>query len=179
MLQIGRDAFVITSPFTFVRPGGTEVTVCTLQRGDVTLGFVTDGATKPKIVMAIIGTHTDEGFPGYVVHDWLYRAKPFGDTPRGRAISDLVLLEALEACKMRRLKRHVIYRTVRLFGGFWFNARPAIDLEKITAETKGPDYYAIPTGTYAGTLRFRILALKDKSGTTTPRQTHENAQDTD
>ena len=164
MVQLGRDLFALTGPIVYIRPNALEVHINLLHRGSDVLGFVTDGGTKPAIFTVLIGSHTDEGFPAYVLHDWLYRHRIYGDTPQGRAEADRVLLEALETCGVGRLKRQLIYRVVRAFGWHWWNRQPAVDLGRITAGATTSDYYLLPTG-YPEPLRFRILTLRDKSGT--------------
>lgn len=172
MFQLGDDLFVITAPYTFVRPSGTQFEVPVLRRGSVRLGLVTDGGTKPRIFAALIGSHTDRGFPGYVAHDAAYRLKPWGHCKRGRAIADLMLLEALEACGVTLIKRQIIYRFVRLFGGAWFR-KPPVDLSKITAENHGPDFYPIPPDDHPA---IRHVCLLSHERQTADKQAHQNAR---
>ena len=167
MFQDGADRFVVTESFAFIRPCGNEVAVPVLTRGKYRLGFVTDGGSKPRIVMAIIGTATDRYFPAYVVHDTGYRCKPYGASKRGRVIVDTILLEAMEAIDAaepagsvtraaRAAKRATIYRMVRIFGRFWFHGKP-LNLDKITPDHTGPDFQLIPDLDRPHTLRVHTL----------------------
>lgn len=177
MFQLGDDLFCITSPFSFVRPSGSELTVPVIVRDGKRLGFVTDGGSKPRVFAWLIGSHTDEAFPAYVLHDSLYRLQPYGHCERGRAICDTILLEAMTAARVGRIKRATIYRFVRLFGGLWFAARSPVDLSKITTQHTGPDFRLIPDEPSLTSMRIHMLGIpKDKSVTTKHPQTHNSTE---
>lgn len=171
MIQAGADSFLITSPFRFRPFHGADITVPVLRRGDELLGFLTDGGTKPRLVMWLIGTHTDRYFPAYVVHDAGYVLKTHGTNGAARAAVDGALLEAMETIDQddppatkaeraaRALKRATIYRVVRLFGALWYHAGHPVDLATITPATPGKHFALIPPDTSLPSARILTLAL--------------------
>lgn len=99
------------------------------QRGDGTIlsvppGATTDGLSIPRAVQNIIpATGGDSWFAG-VLHDAAYRGTmEVGDSFNGwlpaqysREAADNLMLEALEAQGCNWVKRHTIYRALRMFG---------------------------------------------------------------
>ena len=76
-------------------------------------GFVTDYASIPKLLRAIIlpyGKHSGAS----VVHDWLYSSNCNLDISRERA--DKIFLEILKEEKVNFLLRTLMYTAVRKFG---------------------------------------------------------------
>ena len=77
-------------------------------------GFMTDFASIPRIFWTILppdGEYTQAA----VLHDYLYHTKIFD-----RKKCDAIFLEAMTVLNVPRWKRWIIYRAVRLFGGFCF-----------------------------------------------------------
>lgn len=77
-------------------------------------GFTTDGGSIPRVAWPLVGHPWDDGGKAYVLHDYCYASRPFG-VDRKRA--DEILCEALEVLGFGWLRRSLIYRAVRLFGG--------------------------------------------------------------
>ena len=78
----------------------------------VAMGFKTDLASIPPIARWIIpklGKHAQAA----VLHDFMYRHHTYK-----RSKCDKVFLEAMKVLKVAFWKRHVMYRAVRLGGGF-------------------------------------------------------------
>ena len=76
-------------------------------------GFVTDYASIPKLLRAIIlpyGKHSGAS----VVHDWLYSSNCSLDISREKA--DKIFLEILKEEKVNLLLRILMYTAVRKFG---------------------------------------------------------------
>lgn len=78
-------------------------------------GFVTDFASVPRLVWALISS-TDLGDVGPVVHDWKYR-----NGIGSRSAVDKEFLRNMEREKIAWWKRQLAYRAVRLFGGSSWN----------------------------------------------------------
>lgn len=98
--------WVVSRPvtFTYVGPDGHVV------EGQVPEGFQTDFASVPRVFWRILPPTGDYG-RGAVLHDWLYQSKCCA-----RADADLIFLTAMEALKVYRWKRLVLYYAVRVFG---------------------------------------------------------------
>lgn len=77
-------------------------------------GFKTNFASVPKIFRNIVEPWGKHG-KAAVVHDYLYSKKLFE-----RKKSDKIFLEIMEYCGVGWLKRHLMYRLVRLFGGGYY-----------------------------------------------------------
>jgi hypothetical protein len=75
-------------------------------------GFVTDFASIPRGLWNIFPPTGKYGHAA-VVHDYLYRR-----TELERDECDRIFLEAMEDLKVGWFTRRLIYRAVRLFGGF-------------------------------------------------------------
>ena len=82
-------------------------------------GFITDFASVPRGLWNIFppdGKYTQAA----VLHDFLYSNK--GDVPKGKNRSkkecDQIFMEAMEVLGVPWMKRHLMYRAVRLFGRF-------------------------------------------------------------
>jgi hypothetical protein len=84
-------------------------------------GFVTDGASIPRIFWPVLGPHGDY-FGAAVIHDYLYSkaSQPRWDLDRWEC--DDVFMEAMFNANVG-FKRHLIHRAVRLFGGKSFRVR--------------------------------------------------------
>lgn len=97
---IGSDLFQLRAPFEYLRNNGEVI------RAEK--GAITDFGSKPFWVLSFIGSPTDEGGPGYVLHDEMRKNAtwPYSKTDR-------IFLEMLRDLKMAYLKRMVIYLAVR------------------------------------------------------------------
>ena len=82
--------------------------------------FVTDFASIPRGLWNLLPPTGPYG-KAAVVHDYLYR---MSDWPRN--VCDDVLLEGMELLEVNWFKRKLIYRFVRMFGGFHRNSRPRV-----------------------------------------------------
>lgn len=89
------------------------------QLGNITVpsGFVTDGASIPRICWGIIGItpYSPRITDSAVLHDWLYAAKTVS-----RKQADLIFKEAMVSQGLiGKFRIALIYRAVRSFG--WIN----------------------------------------------------------
>lgn len=83
----------------------------------VPAGFRTDYASVPRVFRNIINSYGKHGRAA-VIHDWLYSIKcPLKIT---REEADQIFLEIMEECEVPKWKRVLMYRLVRLFGGFHY-----------------------------------------------------------
>lgn len=78
--------------------------------------FITDFGSKPFFTWFLVGSPTDEGGPGYVIHDFTYRYRLFP-----RRICDRIFLEIMKVLGMGWWKRGTIYNFVRWFGWIGWN----------------------------------------------------------
>lgn len=86
-------------------------------------GFLTDGASVPRPVWALLDPSDPEILYPAFAHDWLYAVQ--GEIP-GRVLTrqqcDAVLAEQMEAVGAPGWKIAAVYRTLRIAGGFaWSN----------------------------------------------------------
>lgn len=75
-------------------------------------GFLTDGASIPRVFWPLLGPHGDY-FRAAVVHDFLYSPR---NDEFSRAEADLIFREAMYNTGVPWCRREVIYAAVRLFG---------------------------------------------------------------
>jgi hypothetical protein len=87
---------------------------------EVPAGFITDGASVPRIFWNIFAPFGDY-FCAAIIHDFLYSKH---NRHRHRAECDLIFLEAMEAAGVPWLRRRLIYRAVRLGGWAAFKGDP-------------------------------------------------------
>jgi len=78
--------------------------------GIVPVGFVTDGASTPRVLWALFPP-LDKYSMAALVHDYLYQNNSFG-----RKACDKVFLELMVHLDVARWKRQAMYRAVRLGG---------------------------------------------------------------
>lgn len=99
----GSRLFSLESSFRYI--GTTDMVT-------VPAGFVTDGASVPRVFWNILQPF-GEYFEAAIIHDYLY-------SPRNRFITreraDAIFLEAMKEVGVGWLTRRTIYRAVRLFG---------------------------------------------------------------
>lgn len=81
--------------------------------------FVTDFASVPRVVIAYLFVG-NTAHAAAVIHDYLYRTPEY-QIDRKRA--DLVMLEAMRATRVPRLRREAIYLGVRMGGAAHFKPR--------------------------------------------------------
>lgn len=79
----------------------------------VPAGFITDGASIPKMFWSVLSPFGDY-FAAAVVHDYLY--SPRNETYT-RKESDLIFKEAMFNIGVPWYRRELIFRAVRMFGG--------------------------------------------------------------
>lgn len=103
--------FALDAPFEYV--GSVRILV--------PAGFVTDGASIPRIFWSIMGPFGSY-FDAAIVHDYLYSEH---NQIFARAECDKILLEAMAASGVGWLTRRVIYRAVRIGGASHFQGRIA------------------------------------------------------
>lgn len=98
------------------------------NNGDIVLvpvGFVTDGASIPKIFWSIIGSpFTGKYKKPALIHDYLYATHL---TSRKRA--DSIFIEGMKYLGVSRVKRVLMWLAVKIGGGFiWKNSKRDIYL---------------------------------------------------
>ena len=74
-------------------------------------GFITDGASIPRIFWTIVGHPFSEFAQAAVLHDFLYDRRIYT-----RKRSDEIFYEAMGVLKVSKWKRMVMYQAVRRFG---------------------------------------------------------------
>lgn len=85
-------------------------------------GFITDGASVPKILWSIFPPVGDLYSKAAVIHDLMYQAELFD-----RATCDKIFLEAMAVLKVPRWKRWSMYTAVRLAGWkVWMDHKPEV-----------------------------------------------------
>jgi len=82
----------------------------------VPAGFVTDFASTPRLVWALIPPEDVHYTRGAVVHDWLYNQHTFP-----KPFCDVVFLEAMTSLGCSPWKRNVMYQAVKWFGAVAYN----------------------------------------------------------
>lgn len=82
---------------------------------EVPAGFETDLASIPRAVRSIIPQVGRQNLPA-IVHDYTYREK--STAWLGKKKADLLFLEGMKICGVNWLRRSIIYRSVRMFGGW-------------------------------------------------------------
>jgi hypothetical protein len=95
--------FVLSKTFRYISSFGII---------SVPTGFVTDGASIPKMFWSVLGPFGDY-FEAAVIHDYLYSAANMKFT---RLEADLIFKEAMYNIGVPWFRRDTIYRAVRMFG---------------------------------------------------------------
>jgi hypothetical protein len=94
----------VTQPFRYLSVEHNEICV--------TANFLTDGASVPRVFWNILSPF-GEYFGAALIHDYLYSAN---NRRFDRATSDRIFLDAMKDAGVSWVKRHTIYRAVRLGG---------------------------------------------------------------
>jgi hypothetical protein len=81
----------------------------------VPTGFVTDGASIPKVFWPILGPQ-GQWFYAAIIHDFLYSKASNSHFKVTRWEADEIFLEAMTSLKVPWVKRVAIYQAVRMFG---------------------------------------------------------------
>jgi len=101
-------------------------------------GWVTDGASVPKLFQNIFSSYGENTIFGAIIHDALYMSEALP-----RDVCDTIFLEILELKGVSLLKRRAMYRAVRIFGGFVWKKHNKNDVSKakqfINVINKGED----------------------------------------
>lgn len=85
-------------------------------------GFMSDGASIPKIFWSWIGGPTGRYFYAAVLHDWLYYKKIYK-----RAKADKIFYEAMGVLGVPNWKRSMMYMAVRMCAWIsWNNRKPLV-----------------------------------------------------
>lgn len=89
---------------------------------EVPKGFMSDGASIPKIFWSLIGGPTGKYFYAAILHDYLYYTKTYK-----RWKADKIFYEAMGVLGVPNWKRSIMHLAVRLFGFIpWKNRKPFI-----------------------------------------------------
>jgi len=110
-LRSGVRIFRLISHFRYISSYG----IITVPRG-----FLTDGASIPKVFHSIMGPFGDY-FEAAVIHDFLYSSLAEGYT---RKEADTIFLEAMFNAGVPWYRRNLIYSAVRLGGRRSWKAKP-------------------------------------------------------
>lgn len=112
----GSAILQLTHYFRYCNPLYPIITVPT--------GFLTDGASIPRLFWNILGPH-GPWFRAAVVHDFLYNPKSTQHFPGiDRRMADSIFLEAMKDCGVGWLSRTTIFTAVRSFGWLPYKRRP-------------------------------------------------------
>lgn len=98
----------VEETFTYTSDNGETVTV--------KKGFITDGASIPKIAWSLIGGPFGEYAYAAFVHDFSYCYKLFS-----RKVCDKIFKNAMKDLNVEWFKRNVMYWAVRMFGWIGWN----------------------------------------------------------
>lgn len=102
--------FELTASFRYVSSLGVIT---------VPAGFITDGASIPRLFWAVLSPFGDY-FEAAVIHDYLYSVH---NTKFTRGQADLIFKEAMYNVGVPWYRREVIYLAVRMFGSVCFKAQ--------------------------------------------------------
>ena len=83
-------------------------------------GFVTDFASVPRLLWWLLPPWGTYG-KAAVIHDYMYQTRT-----RTRKQADDIFLEAMEVLSVAKWKRALMYRAVRVFGGFIWKRKRGI-----------------------------------------------------
>ena len=87
-------------------------------------GYVTDGASIPRAAWRVIGHPFGPYLAAAVVHDALY-----GSQVVSREVADQCFRDLMEELGIARWKRALMYRAVRMAGGFVWARRSEADVD--------------------------------------------------
>ena len=73
--------------------------------------WITDGASVPRLFWTIFPPIACKYLEAVILHDALYKSQKLN-----RKLSDLLFLKAMEDLKVNKIKRLIMYYSVRLFG---------------------------------------------------------------
>ena len=104
---VGAGQWELTAPFEYHSDIGSII--------EIPIGFVTDGASIPKIFRPVIGSPWGGLYvKATLPHDWLYYKKTFT-----RRKTDAIFLEAMKVLGVPFWKRRIMWLAVRL--GAWIS----------------------------------------------------------
>ncbi len=78
----------------------------------VKAGYRTDGASIPRLAWRVVGNPWEEYLAAAVVHDILYETEALE-----REDADRCFLDLMEFCGVGKIRRAIMYRAVKVFGG--------------------------------------------------------------
>ena len=120
----------------FVRKGKWELTKPFIYNSKIAgeivvpIGFITDGSSQPPFTWIFLGSPWGGRFArGSVIHDWIYHDNTFT-----RKICDIVYLESMRILGVPLWKRRIMYRALRIFGGFCWKNKP-LDKKESSIQT--------------------------------------------
>ena len=99
----GKDTVALTDDLTAVW-GVWEIRV--------KAGFETDGASIPRAAWRVVGHPFEEYMAAAVIHDVLYDSEHWP-----RDMIDECFKDLMSACGVGKIRKGIIYRAVRMFGG--------------------------------------------------------------
>lgn len=100
----GKDKMILTDSLTAYWEG---------KRIAVLPGYVTDGASIPRVAWRVVGNPWEEYLPAAIIHDILYETEIFD-----RRDADRCFIDLMEWLEIGWARRSIMYRAVRMGGGF-------------------------------------------------------------
>ncbi|TKX30643.1 DUF1353 domain-containing protein [Campylobacter estrildidarum] len=98
-----KDKFEVVSDYTFILPS---------FNGIVPKGFITDGASIPRIFWSFFPPYRSEYFSACVIHDYLCEK---ANSRKDYKLADLALKEAMQELKCPKIKCFVFYHACNTF----------------------------------------------------------------
>ncbi len=94
-------------------------------------GFITDGATIPRVFWSWIGHPWGKYRQAAVLHDFLYATAVYT-----QKLSDSVFLEAMQVLRVGWVRRHVMFAVVRSFGWIAWRRHRIREVRESTASSE-------------------------------------------
>jgi hypothetical protein len=104
--------FIIRTEFSFYCSDNPDEIIT------VPIGFITDGASVPRIFQSVIPRWGTYG-KAAILHDFLYRDKAFA-----RCRCDAIMKDAMNTLQVSKWQKFIIYTSIRVFGwGSWYRLK--------------------------------------------------------
>lgn len=101
--QINRNTWKVVHSFSYVHESGNMV-----EKIGVPGGFVTDGASIPRLLWTVVGHPLGKYAQAAVLHDYLYYRNMYT-----RKKCDNIFLDGMKTLKVNYIKRYAMYYAVR------------------------------------------------------------------
>lgn len=97
-------------------------------------GFISDGASTPRILWAFFPPWSDEYAVAAVVHDYLYSTH--NRTGLNKELSDKIFDYIMQENGVSKIKRKLMYKAVASFGSVFFKPQTAYKQKALIDHTK-------------------------------------------